>query len=481
MASSYVCFACVGDPYLKAEIKKNGKLEPCMHCKQKRPAYELGQLGDRIDEVLFEQYVVDEDEDGASPDYASLIEDEAGLPRPVAEAVRHRMSATRGFVAAKDGDRDVYSEAVFEEGPLEREGYRRRWAEFRSSIREEGRFYNKTAEAILDDIFKDVLTAQTWRGEPAVTLIEPSEKLPPFIRARVAKSDAELTAILSDLAAQLGPPPSEYASAGRMNAAGVSVFYCSPDQTVCCQECRPPVGSHIVYGYFDLVRPVRVVNLALLASMSVPEKSIFAPGYNEKVERAGFLRQLDWEISQPVMPGDEAFGYLHTQAVADYLAHRLDLDGVLYRSTQAGAGRTDRDPPQNLVLFHHASRVEPIDLRNWDVAVDLGWWDEDQQDGDDGIHISATEQVKQEEPTKKPNPLVDWFESAEVEPEDKRPVTLRIRRDRIQVERIKAAAYERDERYVSVSITNLADHAEQEARMRERMKLMADIKSEDIF
>lgn len=458
----YLCFACVGDPHLKAEIRQHGQAGVCLECGAKRPAYALGTLGDRIDEALFAHYVVDESEQG--PGYESLIQQQAGLSQKAAEAVRNHMSATRGFAAAKDGETNLWADACFEEAPLDREGYRRRWAAFRSSIREEGRFYNRTAEAILDDIFQDVLDARTWRGQPAVTTIEPSTSRDPLIRGRVAKSDVELKAILGDPAAQLGPPPSHLAAAGRMNAAGVSVFYCSYDQTICCQECRPPAGSHMVYGYFDLVRPVRVLNLSLLASMTVPEQSIFAPGSGARIERAGFLRQLDWEISQPVMPGDEGFGYLHTQAVADYLAHRLGLDGVLYRSTQSGAGRAERDPAQNLVLFHHASRVEPLDLRNWEVDVDLGGWDEDQQDGDDGISISAIEKSVPDAPKTPPNPLIDWFEAEQPEPEDKRPVSLRIRRDRIDVERISAATYDRDPRCVTHRITSLADRAESEAR-----------------
>lgn len=71
------------------------------------------------------------------------------------------------------------------------------------------------------------------------------------------------------------------------------------------------------------------------------------------MERALFLRAFGRKIAQPVMPDDEAFGYLPTQIVADYLAQRSTppLDGLLYRSTQTG-GRG-----RNVVLFHHASRV----------------------------------------------------------------------------------------------------------------------------
>ncbi len=42
--------------------------------------------------------------------------------------------------------------------------------------------------------------------------------------------------------------------------------------------------------------------------------------YTKRVERAAFLRTFGHEISLPVMPRDELFGYVPTQIVAEYLA-----------------------------------------------------------------------------------------------------------------------------------------------------------------
>jgi hypothetical protein len=464
MAASHVCFDCVGDPHLREEIRRRREAEVCLNCDRKRSAIPLEALAKRIDDAIFENFVQDEAEEG--PGYATLIQREAKLPRSVAETIRDFFATTIGIRSEMDGELNLWRDACFTEARLDREDYRRRWTKFRTSIREQGRFYNKTAEAILNDIFKDVLDAKTWRDEPAVVELTPSESLPPFIRGRVAKSDAELVAILSDPAAQLGPPPSAFASAGRMNAAGVSVFYCASEPEICCKECRPPVGSHMVYGYFELIRSIRVLNLSRLVAMMVPEQSIFAPDFSDKMARAGFLRQIDWEISLPVMPGDESFGYLHTQAVADYLAHRLGLDGVYYRSTQSGLDQGGDAPPLNLVLFHHASRVEPVETQGCEVDVDLGWWDEDEEDGDDAISVSITEKPKVEEAPKPRDPMDEWGTSPEPEPGDERPMTLRIQRDRLRVEKVMAAAYQRSARGISVSRTSEAEMAENEERMK---------------
>lgn len=54
------------------------------------------------------------------------------------------------------------------------------------------------------------------------------------------------------------------------------------------------------------------------------------------------------------MPQDEALEYLSTQAVAEFLAHKVDprLNGIIFHSSQTcGDGR-------NVVLFNHARGVE---------------------------------------------------------------------------------------------------------------------------
>ena len=64
------------------------------------------------------------------------------------------------------------------------------------------------------------------------------------------------------------------------------------------------------------------------------------------------------EISRPVMPQDEALEYLTSQAVAEFLAHKVDprLDGIIFHSSQTGGdGR-------NAVLFNHARGVESHSL-----------------------------------------------------------------------------------------------------------------------
>ena len=61
-------------------------------------------------------------------------------------------------------------------------------------------------------------------------------------------------------------------------------------------------------------------------------------------------------MSGAVMPHEEVSEYLPTQAVAEYLANEVRLDGMIFPSVQAG------QKASNVVLFHHASKVEEVKL-----------------------------------------------------------------------------------------------------------------------
>src|SRR5206468_12230096 len=102
-------------------------------------------------------------------------------------------------------------------------------------------------------------------------------------------------------------------------------------------------------------RSLRLLDVEALRSVTT-SGSIFDPKYIQQIQRANFLRILGGRISLPVMPNEEAFEYLSTQAVADYLATEAKLDGIIFPSVQLG------HTSSNVVLFHHSSRVAEIEL-----------------------------------------------------------------------------------------------------------------------
>jgi hypothetical protein len=67
----------------------------------------------------------------------------------------------------------------------------------------------------------------------------------------------------------LGSPPSGAAAAGRMNARGISVFYGANDPRVALAEVRPPVGSRVAVARFEIIRPLRLLDLTALSDATV--------------------------------------------------------------------------------------------------------------------------------------------------------------------------------------------------------------------
>jgi hypothetical protein len=221
-----------------------------------------------------------------------------------------------------------------------------------------------------------------------------------------------------------------------------------------------------VFGRFEILRPLRILDMDALARIAV-HGSIFDPDYPVRLARAAFLRNFGTEIAQPVMPRDEAFGYLPTQVVADYIGQRLGIDGILFRSVQAGRRRNeDGSNPQNVVLFNHAARVQDIDTTNLKLDVNLGWFDEDEEDGDDSISVSSEEQRRKLKKKAGPSTLAFW-DAPSVSDEDDRHVTLRYVEESVTVERIRGVEYDDDQRHVSFRHSSLKDQ-------RKRRRLAAN-------
>lgn len=190
------------------------------------------------------------------------------------------------------------------------------------------------------------------------------------------------------------------------------------------------------------------------------EGSHFDPDYATREGRAAFLGRLVREIGRPVMPQDEEFEYLATQAVAEYLANKLDprLDGIIFHSSQTGgAGR-------NLVLFNHACGVAPDDLPEGTEVTFLIPRSDDDDDDDGDIIVFETvppdppEDSSPTAPLSRVEGLMDVFLSPprwdEDEDEDDEPSTyvdptLRLDMESVVVLDIKGVQYDRHRREVS--------------------------------
>ena len=362
----FVCHGCIGDKFLADEVREGGTDALCFHCGNSREAWPIEDLASRIADVLKKhfRYMVGEYLPGITADGTfewtpagdSIDEVIAAMARidyDIASAIVAYLEESSWRDVSKGALPYYDSEAYYEQRDADDQGFHNTWREFCDEIKSRARFFSSSAERMLDDIFGDLDSHRTRDGESVVRQVGPEVEERSIWRARKAESAEELKRILRAPAQEIGPPPTEHAGDGRMNAKGISVFYGAFEKATCVAEIRPPVGGYVVMGKFEFVRDLRLLDLDLLADVR-DWVSHFDPDYVELKGRVAFLRFLVEEISRPVMPGDEGSDYLPTQAVAEYLANRVEpqLDGIIFRSTQTGS--TGR----NLVLFNHASLVD---------------------------------------------------------------------------------------------------------------------------
>ncbi|MBZ9766716.1 RES family NAD+ phosphorylase [Mesorhizobium sp. CA6] len=283
---------------------------------------------------------------------AEISEDAAG---DIQDILENRHS---DLESAQMGEETSFSsEAHYEEtSPGDRE-WQKAWYEFERNLKSTARFFSRTAATQLGALFDDIDKMITRDGAPLIVEAGPGTALTHFFRARAFQSDDKLEKAMMRPDRELSAPPSRFATAGRMNAKGISTFYGSTTPDLALAEVRPPVGSQVAMARFEVIRPLRLLDLNTLKGVHV-EGSIFDPNYAPELSRMSFLRKLCDRIARPVMPDDQDFEYLPTQAVADYLATegKVPLDGILFPSVQAGGVGL------NVVLFHKASRCKELDI-----------------------------------------------------------------------------------------------------------------------
>lgn len=185
-----------------------------------------------------------------------------------------------------------------------------------------------------------------------------------------------------------------------MNARGISVFYGANNPDVAVAEVRPPVGSQVAVARFDIVRRLRLLDLTALSAVT-EDGSVFDTGWAARLERATFLRSLSQRITRPVMPDDEAFEHLPTQAIADFLATENEpvLDGVVFPSVQAEGGGL------NVVLFHKAAHVGAMEIpEGTEIDASTGHTSEDGWE----VDYSVSERVPPKKPPKDKGDEDQW-------------------------------------------------------------------------
>ena len=460
-----LCFNCVGEAFLRKVIQANGVRKKCSYCNKLGKSYSIEVMAEEIESVFDEHYIRTSDQP-SSYQYSLLADKESDYDwerdgenvvytiMNAAEISEEAATDIQMLLASKFEDFDsaamgeeteFSSDSHYEAKGVDDSNWQIKWRQLEASLKSQSRFFNHALAEHLATIFDGIDAMSAWDGRSLIVDAGPTSSLPALYRARVFQSNEKLAEALQKPDQHIGPPPSAHANAGRMNAKGVSVFYGANDPEVALAEVRPPVGSQVVVACFEILRPLRLLDLTALEKVTVKGGSVFDPAFSHHLERAMFLRSLSSRITKPVMPDDEAFEYLITQAIADFLVNggAVNIDGIIFPSVQADGKAL------NVVLFHKSAKVKEIVLPpGAEVRASLD------RMGEDGweTEYSVTEVVPPEE---------DKPENSELDPPNfdctklcddsdnfDREVTLQIDLKSLKVHIVKAVEFTTDKHLV---------------------------------
>ncbi|GAA1215982.1 RES family NAD+ phosphorylase [Rhodoglobus aureus] len=225
------------------------------------------------------------------------------------------------------------------------------WNDFEDSVKHESRMLTASRGAQPESAAEKnyaFVKSLLVLAEERMGLVRVFERGTKVYRARIERDALEFEAKAKKAPArELGAAPRDRASAGRMNAQGVPMFYVALDAATACAE----VAAHspydeVVVGTFVVQQPLRILDLTTVP----PTGSIFddAPKQDgdERLTSLGFYVE---RITQPViLDGSHPVDYAPTQVLTDAFREWAvpRLDGIAYPSRVSEGGGT------NVVLFY---------------------------------------------------------------------------------------------------------------------------------
>lgn len=427
--SSRICTSCVIDNYLKKLINETGvsgsecdfcdsrsitveldeflfifekMLDDFYECSSQNPAvviYDYSPDGETLEEIL--QSFISPD---AAPELAELISDEWFDW----SSHEHRFGEDPYFIRRSNLRAELNHE----------------WVRLEKSLKSTARLVNPLVAGTLEKIFSPLFYDN---AASAIITAGPNKQINNLFRARVFQSAKKMQSELSHPERALGPPPSELATAGRMNAKGIPVFYGATHKHIAIAEVRPPVGSYVVTSSFNITRDVRLLDLKKLSEIDPSSKlSLFDPATRELEARHRFLQLLEDKLTMPIMPEAADEGYLITQAIADFLAThpKLNIDGLIFSSSQTDMNASiDR----NVILFAKCSLV-CFSAESEKGKSHFELWEYDDESHDSWISPTLHESLSPQED------LIQTFEAL--------PPALRLDRDSLAIHEVTGVSYD---------------------------------------
>lgn len=380
------CVKCLDDYYLKKVIGRRCKRGLCDYCNKEGCLVTTMVLASRIKRFIEKHHTMVEDytltkrkeensdNDCVKNDVKWIIHGSVTRNRNLIADLHVVLKSMHVQDSASENpyDDNVRYEIRYESTELSEES----WENLQRFIKEENRSFNSKAKSILESMFDNIEEHATSSERAVIAKIPEGTK---FFRARAFQSSDRLVEALLHPEKEFGPPPSDLASSGRLNAKGISVFYGAAEVNsarenaedtilenlldLTISEVRPHVGGLAIVVAFEVIEPLMLLDF--LALESIVQASMFDPLYSKKSStgKEELISSLTKKISTPVMREEESLDYLITQVVSDYLSEMESpsIDGILYRSTQIEKEKSDEY--LNVMLFHKSSRVEPFERK----------------------------------------------------------------------------------------------------------------------
>ncbi len=347
---TFVCDNCVSDSFLKELVRREASAHTCNYC-NRHCSTNIAASSEVIMMAIYETvntYFAEPATSGVPYDNNFMIEP-IGIDDVLGELGLdgHQDFLNAVIKAEINGNSFVRASNGYWAGSHPHEVLASGWSLFCDVIKHETRFHfaNKPRSGVSSPFeidVADVLPAIAEWLRPQIQVLEVGTKV---YRARVRARDA----LWLPSPDQMGPPPKEQASAGRMNPAGIPYLYTAFDKTTAkCEAPAKKSAEDTVYvAVFEINRPLLIMNFTTLPSVI----SIFDVENKRTREQALIVRDFVQAISIPTKKdGREHIDYLPSQVVCEYLAQIFaveagkTLDGLIYPSSTHYGGK-------NLVVF----------------------------------------------------------------------------------------------------------------------------------
>ncbi|WP_268753363.1 RES family NAD+ phosphorylase [Arthrobacter sp. RIT-PI-e] len=346
-----MCLVHITDPFLLRRVSPHATTGSCWLCDQNElwvagPVVNLARVAEVVDETAGRHY----NHEGQFFDEQQILE-----PRTTEEVVE---ALLEGCITSDvfDGVCKVVAELIWEEQdwfePYDMDheaSVEFEWQDFEQSVKHESRLLSAPrghkASTAPERNYEFVHSLLVFAADHA-GLIQTLSRGRKLYRARTARDARGLEReAKKEPQEQLGPAPEDRASAGRMNAQGVAMFYAALDvETACAEVALHSPYDEVVAGTFIVQQELRVLDL----TQSLPLRSVFDDSPPQEGDyRLSSLGYYVKRITQPViLDGNHPVDYAPTQVLTDAFRYWTNpqIDGIIYPSLVSKTGK-------NVVLF----------------------------------------------------------------------------------------------------------------------------------